>query len=296
MLTVHENDLELADGRTTLHYYLATATAAEDEAPGAASSDLLPVFWSHGTPNTGEPPAPLFADAAALGIRLISYDRPGYGPSTRVPGRDVGSAAEAVAAVADALGIDEFALLGHSGGGPHVLGVAAKLPERVRAVVSMSGLAPYTAAEAGLDYFAGINANGVAELKAAAQGAETLERVLATGEYDPEMFTPKDHEALEGDWAWLAGIAGKALDGGIEGMVDDDVAYMSPWGFELGAVQAETLLVHGDQDRVVPVAHAHWLAGSLPRAELRVCPGDGHVSVLAAAGRQALEWLVETAR
>jgi pimeloyl-ACP methyl ester carboxylesterase len=291
MLNVRENDLELADGRR-LHYY-DTEPASGSE-PDRASQ--LPVFWSHGTPNTGEPPEPLFPAAAELGIRLISYDRPGYGPSTRVPGRSVGGAAEAVAAIADALGVDRFALLGHSGGGPHVLGVAAKLPERVRAVVSISGIAPYTAAGEGLDYFAGMTPSGVAELSAAAEGREALERLLATGEYDPEMFTPKDHEALEGDWAWLGAVAGKALNGGgIGGMVDDDVAYTTPWGFEPSEVGARTLLLHGDRDRVVPVAHARWLAARLPAAELRITPGDGHVSVLATAGRQALRWLASTA-
>jgi pimeloyl-ACP methyl ester carboxylesterase len=253
------------------------------------------VLWSHGTPNIGEPPAPLFAAAAELGIRLFGYDRPGYGPSTRVPDRRIGGAAEDAAAVADALGIDTFALMGHSGGGPHVLACAALMPERVTAVVAMSGLAPYPARESGLDFFAGMTPGGAAELRAAAEGRQALERRLARDEYDPEMFTPKDHETLEGEWSWIARIAGKALDGGIEGMVDDDLAYVKPWGFEPGEVKLRTLIVHGDQDRVVPVAHARWLAARLPAAELRIAPGDGHVSVLPTAARAALEWLVQAA-
>lgn len=294
MLTLTEHDLRLADGRT-LHYYdTHPGEAADAFAPGGPR---LPVMWSHGTPNTGEPPSPLFAAAARLGIRLFGYDRPGYGPSTRVPGRDVGSGAEDAAAVADALGIGEFALLGHSGGGPHVLACAARLGGRISAVAAMSGVAPYPASTAtGLDFFAGMAAAGAAELGAAVKGREALEQQLEQGEFDPEIFTPKDHEAFEGEWAWIGRIAGKALEGGIDGMVDDDLAYVKAWGAELSEIKAPILLVHGEEDRIVPVAHGRWLAERMPAAELRIAAGDGHVSVLASSAVAALEWLANAAR
>ncbi|MFG2626946.1 alpha/beta fold hydrolase [Streptomyces sp. NPDC048473] len=111
MLTVTETDLELSDGRT-LHVYDAHAEGA-----GAG----LAVVRHHGTPNVGAPPEPLFPAAAENGVRWVSYDRPGYGGSTPHPGRDIASAAGDVAAIADALGIDRFAVMGHSGGGPHAL-------------------------------------------------------------------------------------------------------------------------------------------------------------------------------
>jgi pimeloyl-ACP methyl ester carboxylesterase len=117
---VTETDLALDDGRT-LHVY---DTGAGDGAAGLA------VFWHHGTPNTGAPPEPLFAAAAERGIRWVSHDRPGYGGSTPHPGRDVASAAADVATVADALGIDRFAVMGHSSGSPHALACAAVLPGR----------------------------------------------------------------------------------------------------------------------------------------------------------------------
>jgi pimeloyl-ACP methyl ester carboxylesterase len=310
MLTVTEHDLELADGRT-LHYYDthdANATRGTNETPepgdtrepgadteGARRVPPVAVFWSHGTPNTGEPPGPLLSAAAELGIRLFSCDRPGYGSSTRLPGRRVGDAAVDAAAVADVLGIGEFSLLGHSGGGPHVLACAARLPGRVRAAVSVSGIAPYAAAADGLDYFARMIPAGAAELQAAVAGREQLEALLARGEYDPEMFTPKDHEVLEGEWAWILSVVDKALAGGTGGMVDDDLAYVAPWDADLGRIEAKTLLLHGDQDRVVPVTHAYWLAAHVPGTDLRIVPGDGHVSVLASVGRQALEWLARDA-
>lgn len=128
-----ETDLALPDGGT-LHVYDT----------GDDGTGRLPVVWHHGTPNIGTPPAPLFAAADRLGLRWVSYDRPGYGGSTRRPGRDVASAAGYTARVADALGLDRFATLGHSGGAPHALACGALLPDRVTAVVAGAGLAPTT--------------------------------------------------------------------------------------------------------------------------------------------------------
>lgn len=128
---VTESELELADGRR-LHVHDT----------GADGSVRLTVLWHHGTPNIGAPPEPLFAASERLGIRWVSYDRPGYGGSTPLPGRNVASAAADVTRIADALGIGRFALMGHSGGGTHALACAALLPERVLGTVSVAGPAP----------------------------------------------------------------------------------------------------------------------------------------------------------
>jgi pimeloyl-ACP methyl ester carboxylesterase len=272
MLT--ETDLELAGGRA-LHVY---DTGLEG----------IPVFWHHGTPNTGEPPAPLFGAAKRLGLRWVSYDRPSYGPSSPLPGRDLASAATDTATVADALGLDRFAVMGHSGGSNHALACAALLADRVLAGVCMAALAPFEAE--GLDWFAGMAAGGVADLQAAAAGRAALAQHFARSEFDPEQFTQADEEALSGEWQWLGGVAGKALQGGIDGMVDDDLAYVAPWGYVPGQVVAPLLLVHGEQDRMVPSSHGRWLAERIPGAELWLRPDDGHISVLSSA-EDALAWL-----
>jgi pimeloyl-ACP methyl ester carboxylesterase len=269
-----ETDVDLAGGRT-LHVY-------------DTALDGVPVFWHHGTPNTGEPPVPLFDAAKRLGLRWVSYDRPNYGPSTPLPGRDLASAAADTDMVADALGLERFAVMGHSGGSNHALACAALLRDRVPVCVCVSGLAPYGAE--GLDWFAGMADGGIADLKAAAAGRTVLEQHLAHGEFDPEQFTPADEEALSGDWAWLGGVAGKALQGGIDGMVDDQLAYVAPWGYVPEQVVAPVLLVHGEQDRMVPSSHSRWLAERVPSAELWLRPDDGHISVLSSA-EDALAWL-----
>ncbi|MCP2308801.1 alpha/beta fold hydrolase [Kitasatospora paracochleata] len=266
-----EFDLRLGDGRT-LHAY--------DTGDGRAD-DRLAVVWHHGTPNLGSPPAPLFAAADRLGLRWVSYDRPGYGGSTPDPGRDVASAAACTAAVADALGIERFAVVGHSGGGPHALACAALLPERVAGVIAAASLAPYDAE--GLDWYAGMADSGVASLRAAAAGREAKKRHERSGaEYDPE-FTPDDLAALAGEWHWLHSVVGPAAAAGPAALIDDDLAYVHPWGFDPARITAPLLLLHGERDRVVPAAHGAWLARHCPGAELRLTPEDGHVSVLTGA-------------
>jgi pimeloyl-ACP methyl ester carboxylesterase len=277
-----ELDLTLGDG-ATLHVY--------DTGP-AGGDDRLAVFWHHGTPNLGAPPAPLFAESDRLGIRWVSYDRPGYGGSTPCPGRSVGSAAGYVAAVADSLGIERFALMGHSGGGPHALACGALLPDRAVAVVSGAGLAPFDAE--GLDWFAGMVPSGVASLSAAAEGRAAKERHEASdAEYDPE-FTPADLAALGGEWSWFGSVVGPAVAAGPGGLIDDDLAYVSPWGFDPAGVAVPVLLLHGGRDRIVPSSHGEWLAARCPSAELRLSPDDGHISILTSAPA-ALAWLRERA-
>ena len=276
MLT--QRDLTLPDGRNLHVYDVTLGTEAEP----------LTIFWHHGTPNIGAPPVPLFEASSALNIRWVGHDRPGYGGSTRHPGRTVASVADDVARIADALGVDHFAVMGHSGGGPHALACAARLPDRVVAAVSGSALAPFDAS--GLDWFAGMVPSGSRELRAATAGATVLDAYLASAEFDPEMFTPKDYAALSGAWAWFNDVVGPATAHGFAGAVDDDLAFVSPWGFDPARIATPLLLLHGGQDRIVPVAHAHWLAEHCPTAELRLGPNDGHVSILE-QGPSALEWL-----
>jgi pimeloyl-ACP methyl ester carboxylesterase len=279
---VSETDLELGDGRR-LHIY--------DSGP-AGSDSCLTVFWHHGTPNTGAPPAPLLPAAAQRGIRWVSYDRPGYGGSTPHPGRDMASAAADVSRIADALGIAQLAVMGHSSGGAHALACGALLPDRVLGAVCVAPLAPFDAE--GLDWYAGMAPSGAARLRAATRGRATLEAVLASTAFDPQEFTPADHAALAGEWAWLGAIAVQASEGEPDGMVDDELANVAPWGFDPGQVRPPVLILHGGQDRIAPSAHGEWLARHMRTAERWLRPHDGHISVLS-AGVASLDWLLARA-
>jgi pimeloyl-ACP methyl ester carboxylesterase len=289
---VTEADIRLPGGRV-LHAY--DTRADQIAASPGARGPAVAVFWLHGSPNIGSPPEPLFAAAEANGLRWVSYDRPGYGGSGPHDGRTVASAAADVAAIADALGIARFAVLGHSGGGPHALACAALLPERVLAAVSVSALAPFDAD--GLDWFAGLSPGIAAENRAAAGGRAALEAHWA--EAGPEdmaaFFTEADMAALGGSWSWLAGVAGQAMQQGNEGFLGDILAGVRPWGFRLDAIGVPVLIMHGAKDKMVPCGHGEWLAARCPAAESRTVPDAGHITVLDTAP-EALAWLAARVR
>jgi pimeloyl-ACP methyl ester carboxylesterase len=276
-----ETDLQLGDGRA-LHVY-------DTGAPGTR----LTVLWHHGTPNIGLPPEPLFPISDRLGIRWVSYDRPGYGGSTPAPDRDIASAATCTARVADALGIDRFATMGHSGGGSHALACGALLPDRVLGVVSVSGLAPYGAG--GLDWFAGMSDVGQASLRAAAAGRAAKEAYEASAGAEDPGFVPADQAALAGGWSWFMKVVGPAVEGGPGGLIDDDLAHTHPWGFDPTRTTVPVFFLHGAADRMVPASHSEWLASRIPSADLHITRDDGHISVLDSAGT-ALTWLAARGR
>jgi len=264
----------LADGR-----FLSVHETGPREAPALA------LLWHHGSPHTGILLEPVVAAAEARGIRLISYARPSYGGSSPQPGRNVASAATDVAAIADALGIDRFAVMGASGGGPHALACAALLPDRVVGAVTLAGVAPFSDA---FDWFAGMASPG--GLRAARQGRDARASYAETAEFDATSFVAADWAALDAEWASLGADAVRAGSAGPDGLIDDDVAFATEWGVDLGRIATPVLLVQGGEDRVVPPSHAEWLLRCMPTAELWLRPRDGHVSVLRAVP-VALDWL-----
>jgi pimeloyl-ACP methyl ester carboxylesterase len=277
---VRSHDIRTADGR------ILQAHEAED---GRLSADGLTLLWHHGSPQTGEPLEPLVDAATARGIRLVSYGRPSYGGSSPKRGRDVASAAADVRRIADELGMVRFAVMGASGGGPHALACAALLPTRVVAAVTLGGIAPYTT---DIDWFAGMVDPG--GLRAAQGGRTARERYAETDQFDANSFTATDWAALDSGWRSLGADAGRAGNESPEGLVDDDLALVAPWGFDPASIGVPVLLVHGGDDRVIPVSHAHWLLGRMDRAELWLRPRDGHVSVLDAIP-VAMDWLLDRA-
>lgn len=272
MATTH--DLRLDDGRTLRVY---------DTGPGA---NAFTVLWHHGSPQTGALLEPLLHAAVSRGIRLVSYARPNYRGSSELPGRTVASAAADVAAIADALALPPFTVMGASGGGPHALACGALLPGRVTAVACLASPAPFDPEPW---WFEGMAADG-ASLRAALAGRAARERFEETAEFDESSFNERDYAALAGNWASLGADVEAASEHGRGGLVDDDLAYVAPWGFNVAEISVPVLLVQGGQDRVVPPAHATWLLQHCPDAELWLRPRDGHIAVLDACA-VAMDWL-----
>lgn len=283
-VAVREFDVAL-DGGAVLHAY-------DSETGGVGA---LPVVWLHGTPNIGTPPTPLLDLADRLALRLLGYDRPGYGGSTARRGRSIGSAARHAAAVVDALDGDQsgrvrpFAVIGHSGGGAHALACAALEPGRVVAAVSIAGLSPYDPADDAA-WFTGFAELGEASLRAAVDGREEKERYEST-EHDGDFgFAEIDQRAFDGEWGWIMEVVRPALADGPAPVVDDDLAVVGDWGFAPADIRVPVRLVHGGLDRVVPPSHSERLARSIPHAIVDRQPDDGHVSILRRAPA-ALEWI-----
>lgn len=264
-----------------------------------------PILVLHGTPGARSLYGPHVYDARVRGIRLLGYDRPGYGGSTPQPGRSVADCAADVQAIAEALGIQRLAVWGVSGGGPHALACAALLAGVVVAAASIASIAPYGAP--GLDYFGGIGQENVDDTKlvledeaaARAKCAEDRQRLLAltleemAGAF-PTLLSPVDAAAQTPDMTrYFWALNHEGLGPGDQGWWDDGLAHIRPWGFELGAIEVPVQLWHGRHDRFVPFQHGEWLAGQIPGVEAHLSEDDGHVTLFQQRVGDVHAWLLE---
>lgn len=262
-----------------------------------------PVFVLHGTPGSRVGPHPSAMHLYKMGIRLISYDRPGYGESDRHPARRVADVAQDVEAIADFLGIEEFAVFGRSGGGPHALACSAALPKRVTKAAVLVSLAP-RAAE-GLDWFAGMADSNVRQYTAAvtqptaliAELMEAAARIRADPDVHVATIGPEMPEADRrvvadpGIRTLLAQNFAAALRHSAAGWIDDAMAFSAPWGFDPSDIQVPVLLWHGADDVFTPVGHTMWLAERIPGAIVAIRSGSAHFGALEVMLR-VLSWLI----
>lgn len=254
--------------------------------------DGRPVFLLHGTPGSRLGPHPRSSVLYRMGVQLIAFDRPGYGESDRMAGRQVAEAAGDVVAVADAYGVDRFAVVGRSGGGPHALACAALLPDRVTRAAVLVGLAPHGAD--GLDWFDGMAESNVTEFTAAANGYEDIvahtKAVANAVRADPASLLASLQADLPdpdrrvvadpGIRSMLLETYAEALRRSAYGWVDDALAFCSPWGFDPATVTVPVLLWHGARDVFSPASHARWLADRIPSAAVVVQAGAAHFGAL----------------
>jgi pimeloyl-ACP methyl ester carboxylesterase len=261
----------------------------EVEVTGPEGGPVL--VFHHGTPGGSEQMRAMARAAEARGLRLVTWSRPGYGASTRQAGRSVADVVADTAAVLDHLGAESCLVAGWSGGGPHALACGALLPDRVRGVLCIAGVAPYAAE--GLDFLAGMGEDNIEEFSAALEGEHTLRPWLdaqrpemleltadAVADSLGNLVPPVDVAVLTGEFAEdLASEFRQALSVGVDGWLDDDLAFTRPWGFELADIAVPTYLWQGSDDLMVPFAHGRWLAGRIPGVTAHLEQGEGHLSI-----------------
>jgi pimeloyl-ACP methyl ester carboxylesterase len=288
--SAREHEIRTPDGRRLRAYE-------------AGDPDGELVIVHHGTPCSGILAGWWAEDARSRGVRLVGYDRPGYGGSDRHPGRSVADAAADSATIADALGAGAFRTWGVSGGGPHALACAALLPDRVVAAATLASVAPYRAE--GLDWLAGMGSDNLEEFGAAVDGEATLGPFLAAARSEllaagpggfvdafRTILSDVDAAVLTGEvggfvYAWLS----RGQGAGYEGWLDDDLAFVSGWGFDLESIRVPVLVRQGRHDLMVPLSHGQWLADRIPGAVAQLSEDDGHLTLITDVGRVHV-WLL----
>jgi len=287
--------------------YVTTDDGRRLEVDVTGAPDGYPVFLLHGTPGSRNGPKPRGIVLYRLGLQLICYDRPGYGCSDRNEGRIVRDAADDVAAIANKMGIDHFAVVGRSGGGPHALACAAEMPERVSSTAVLVGLAPSNAVD--LDWYHGMNRQNVHEYGAADIDAQALLTNL-TSWAEQAQRNPRDFidlvksELSEPDKRVVGDVVlrrllfdtyAEALRQGTAGWIDDILAFRKPWEIELSDISSRVLLWHGKEDRFSPVDHTVWLGRQMPQTtqvEVQIKPGIGHFGAVEVLP-EILSWVAD---
>jgi len=196
-----------------------------------------------------------------------------------------------VAAVLTHLGAPRCLVAGWSGGGPHALATGSRLPEQVGGIHCIAGVAPYDAE--GLNFLEGMGQQNIDEFDLALQGKEAirpsneaeavgLRNTDAAGliEGMATLLPDVDRAVLTAEFGedMVANFA-EGLRTGVDGWVDDDLAFVAPWGFSLAEIAVPTFVWQGSEDLMVPFAHGQWLAAHVPGATARLQQAEGHLSI-----------------
>lgn len=285
-----------------LSFHVGVASMQLQAAPALAG---YPVLVHPGTPGSRHLFPRQVEKAARRGVRLIAWDRPGYCDTPARPGRQVADAAREATAVADSLGLDDFAVWGFSGGGPFGLACASLLPDRVSAAVVIASLAPYDAV--GLDWAGRFSERGQAEVRLFFDDPTAYRKVHAetAAEYLSARSTPEGWFAAWGEAAGtdeahsravavhLAFNFREALRHGDEGWYEDDAAFLSPWGFDVSKIRIPVALWQGTGD--LTVEHGRWLAEHIPGADAHIVDGEDHSNIEMRHEDEAWDWLLSMA-
>lgn len=226
--------------------------------------------------------------AARLGVRLITVDRPGIGLSSPKPGRTVAEWARDVDELAGALGVERFGVLGYSVGGAYAGACAERLGDRVTAMSLVSSIVPLDRrgafAELGrqLEWLLARDRPRIAGAVFAAQALLARLPPVALRRLAAATMPAADRAVLADQPGIVergAAMGAEVVRQGADGLVEDLRVVMRPWGVDLGAIDTPTTVWQGDRDRSIPVGWAELLARSIPRARLRLRPGEGHLLI-----------------
>jgi pimeloyl-ACP methyl ester carboxylesterase len=233
-----------------------------------------PVFFFHGTPGSRlfHPPDEV---TARVGVRLITVDRPGYGESTFQPNRRLLDWPNDIAQLAGALGINKFAVVGHSGGGPHTLACAYALPDRVIAAATIAGAGPIETPGA-TDDMIPLNKFGFkyGQYMPWPIGRTITSLIFHRPPADQEIMDRPEIRDL------CIRTEVEAFRPGIKGMAWDVRLITRPWGFNLEEINIPVRLWHGTADNVTSIRMAQYMAGKIPNSQLTVCPNEGHMLLI----------------
>ncbi len=268
--------------------------------------DGFPLVFHHGTPGSVRQFRAIQRAAHDRGLRLVTYSRPGYGASTRQSGRRIVDAAADVTAVLAHLGARRCIVAGWSGGGPHALATGARLREQVAGILVIAGIAPYDAED--LDFLDGMGEQNIIEFGLAIEGEQAIRpshEADAVGLRDTDaaglieglatLLPDVDRAVLTAEFGEdMAANFAEALRTGVDGWVDDDLAFAAPWGFTLAEIAVPTFVWQGSEDLMVPFAHGQWLAAHVPGATAHLERGEGHLSIALGAIDQMLAELLTT--
>ena len=249
-----------------------------------------PVFYSHGFPSSRREALLLHDSAVAGGARVIAADRPGYGNSDDLRGRGIRDWSDDVALIADRLGIDRFAMLGVSGGGPYALACAYELGDRLAGCTLVCPLGPIYIDElleqmtlpVRMNLAVGKQPPWVAGMLFGSHTTGVLTHWPDLVEHVRSMAAPPaDRKVLaEGNnSAILNKTIADAMHGGAHGARRDLVLYTHDWGIPFNEIPDRIAIWHGTADGTVPIEHARWYAAHLPGARLTELAGEGHYSV-----------------
>ena len=261
-----------------------------------------PVFYFHGFPGSRLEARLADRIATRLGIRIIAIDRPGMGSSSFQPNRQILDMPLDIQYLADALRLNEFSVLGVSGGGPYAAACALKLPSRLKKVILVSGLGPSGVPETAsstrplqrIAFQFAARSPGMIPFWFSPVAGMALRNPRGLVERYSRMSAPVDREVLKRAEVrdTLAESWGESVSSGTQGLAWELGLYAQPWGFRLEDIPVHVDLWQGDADPVVPLAMAQHQARLIPRNNLTVVPGAGHFSLIIDHCEQILKGLV----